>query len=89
MAKKQSISRAERVLLATQYQVDGVIVLDGNEQRALFGNEDLPVAKTGKELVALGLSPHKIARLINEDYLIPLTNQTAVAAALPGILSRS
>lgn len=81
MAKRKN-SAAARVLRETQYQIDGVIVLDGNEQRALFGSEELPLAKTGKELEALGLSVEKIAKLVNEDYLIPLTNQTKVVSAL-------
>lgn len=71
-----------KALLDAKYQLDGVIVIDGLNGKFQLGAEEYPNVRTGRELVALGISESALVKLIENDYLIPMTNQPLVESAL-------
>lgn len=75
--------QAHAILTGTLYELDGVLALpDG---RALASVGDNLARYTGKQLESIGLD---VVKLLDEDYLTPLTNQGVLEEAL-SVLKRA
>jgi hypothetical protein len=84
---KTNAKTIERLIVGARYSVEGVIALrDGQALVGGVGDSERQVVVEGKRLAELGFSVKEIAKMIRDEYLIPVTNQDKLAEALPAAL---
>jgi hypothetical protein len=74
--KSPGRSRVQSLINRTKFQIEGVLVVNGMEGKAIVSHDpDQPLVTTGKQLSDLGLN---VLELVKGEYLIPLTNQSEI-----------
>lgn len=71
---------ARNVIEKTMFAISGVLVQDGLAGQVIVSlDEENPVKMTGKDLLRYGFN---VIRLIEEEYIYPVTNQDAIEQAM-------